>query len=114
MYFQGQQAAEWVYFSLLLGAALPAYIYGWASGSIGSMCILYSAAVVVAVVLVVPDWPIFKRHPLVWLPKGQGTKHLEPAAGEPQSRRGVSKDKKERERDADAQIRQRVWKLARS
>lgn len=91
---QGQRTAEWLYFIILLGAALPAFISGWATGSIKLMLIIYAAAAALAVLLVVPDWPLFKRHPLKWLPKGRGTKHLEPVGGAPQGRRGAGKHKK--------------------
>lgn len=93
MDLQGQRTAEWLYFSILLGTALPAFLCGWAAGSIKLMLIIYAASAALAVLLVVPDWPVFKRHPLKWLPKGRGTRQLAPP-GVPQQRKGPGKQKK--------------------
>lgn len=98
MDLQGQRTAEWLYFTILLGAALPAFLYGWITGSLARMLIIYAASTALTVVLVVPDWPMYNRHPLKWLPKGRGSKQLEPPqelpAGGPQQRKGPSKHKK--------------------
>lgn len=98
MDLQGQRTAEWLYFTILLGAALPAFLCGWFSGSLKLMLIIYAASTALAVVLVVPDWPMYNRHPLKWLPKGRGSRQPEAPqelpAGSSQLRRGPSKHKK--------------------
>lgn len=97
MDLQGQRNAEWLYLILLLGGAVPAFLGGWFTGSMKLMFIIYAAFSAVAVLAVVPDWPIYNRHPLKWLPKGRGTKQLpsvQPAVGGLTQRSPTSKQRK--------------------
>jgi len=66
----GQRNAERLYMIILLAVAVPAYLLGWFYGSMRLMLIVYAAGVAAAVVLAVPDWPFWNRHPLRWLPAG--------------------------------------------
>lgn len=68
MDFQGQKEAEQWTTRLLVAFAALGFLLGYALGSFQLMVIVYSAGGVAALALVVPDWPMFNKHPVEWLP----------------------------------------------
>lgn len=68
MDFQGQKAAEqWISRVLIAFAALS-FIVGYLLSNFQVMVVINLVGLAVTLGLVVPDWPLFNRHPLQWLP----------------------------------------------
>ncbi|MCO5549175.1 hypothetical protein L7F22_002642 [Adiantum nelumboides] len=67
MDWQGQQLAEQIMQYALLLAALVAFLAGYLTRSFQLMIQVYGALVVVVLLVVVPDWGCFNRHPMQWL-----------------------------------------------
>jgi signal peptidase complex subunit 1 len=82
MDFEGQRAAERLQTHMLFYFAAAAFLLGYLTGNFQLMVLLYAAGGVLALVLVVPDWPMFNKHPLQWLPPLQP--HPPSAAAEEQ------------------------------
>lgn len=67
MDWQGQQLAEQIMQYALLVAAMVAFMTGYIFGSFQLMIQVYGALVLVVLLVVVPDWGCFNRHPIKWL-----------------------------------------------
>eukprot|EP00250_Pteridium_aquilinum_P024859 c2970_g1_i1 orf=149-433(+) len=67
MDWQGQQLAEQIMQYALLAAAVVAFMAGYIMSSFQLMIQVYGALVLVVLLLVVPDWGCFNRHPIEWL-----------------------------------------------
>ena len=82
MDFKGQQLAESLAMYMLVGFAAIAFLVGYLRQDFGSMMTLFGSGCAVACVVAVPDWPVYNKHPIQWLPaKGD-------AAGGKQQKRG--------------------------
>ncbi len=68
MDFQGQKQAEQLIYRVLTLFALAGFLAGYALGSFALMVYINAAGLALTLLLVVPDWPLFNRHPLNWLP----------------------------------------------
>lgn len=67
MDWQGQHLAEQIMQYALLAAAMVAFITGYIMGSFQLMIQVYGALVLVVLLVIVPDWGCFNRHPIEWL-----------------------------------------------
>jgi signal peptidase complex subunit 1 len=67
MDFQGQKYAEYLLVRIILAFAAAGFLVGYVLGSFQLMAIINAVGLVVTLLLVVPDWPLFNRHPLEWL-----------------------------------------------
>ncbi|KAH7442756.1 hypothetical protein KP509_03G102800 [Ceratopteris richardii] len=67
MDWQGQQLAEQIMQYAILFAASVAFAAGYVLSSFQLMIQIYGALVVIVLLVVVPDWGCFNRHPLEWL-----------------------------------------------
>jgi signal peptidase complex subunit 1 len=68
MDFEGQRRAEQHLLHALLLFGLIAFVAGYATSSFRLMVYICAAGLVVSLLLVVPDWPWYNRHPVPWLP----------------------------------------------
>lgn len=68
MDFEGQKRAEALLMRLLIAFAVIGFIVGYLTGSFANMAYINAAGLALTVLLVVPDWPFFRKHPLNWLP----------------------------------------------
>lgn len=68
MDFEGQKLAELIMYRLLIAFAALGFLAGYAAGSFKLMAQINAAGLALTLLLVVPDWPWFNRHPLNWLP----------------------------------------------
>lgn len=66
MDYQGQKLAERLSLYILCAAAVAAFIAGWISGHFRLTLLTYSAGTLAALIVAVPDWPFYNRHPLHW------------------------------------------------
>eukprot|EP00904_Undaria_pinnatifida_P002634 jgi/Undpi1/12371/HiC_scaffold_5.g02043.m1 len=67
MDFKGQLLAEnlYCYIVVLLGAL--GWVVGFVMGDFTYTLMGWAAGVVLSIILVVPDWPMFNRNPTEWL-----------------------------------------------
>lgn len=68
MDFQGQKLAEQLLVRLLIAFAAVGFLAGYAMGDFALMSYINAAGLLLTTVLVVPDWPMFNKQPLNWLP----------------------------------------------
>ena len=67
MDWQGQKMVENLMPYLLLGSALVAFLTGYFTSSYSKMMYIYLAGMVVTLLVTVPNWPCYNRHPFHWL-----------------------------------------------
>lgn len=67
MDWQGQKMVENLMQYLLLGSALVAFLTGYFTSSYSTMMYMYLAGMGVTLLVTVPNWPCFNRHPFHWL-----------------------------------------------
>lgn len=68
MDFEGQRRAEQHLLHALLLFGLVGFVAGYATSSFRLMVYVCAAGLVVSLLLVVPDWSWYNRHPVPWLP----------------------------------------------
>jgi signal peptidase complex subunit 1 len=68
MDFEGQKLAESLIYRLLVLFGAVGFVVGYAAGSFRLMVLINAAGLALTLLVVVPNWPIFNRHPLSWLP----------------------------------------------
>jgi signal peptidase complex subunit 1 len=68
MDFEGQRLAEQWLIKLLIVFATVGFLVGYLTANFALMAYINAAGLAITTLLVVPDWPFFRRHPLNWLP----------------------------------------------
>jgi signal peptidase complex subunit 1 len=68
MDFEGQRRAEQHLLHALLLFGLVGFVGGYATSSFRLMVYVCAAGLVFSLLLVVPDWSWYNRHPVHWLP----------------------------------------------
>lgn len=68
MDFEGQRRAEQHLLRALLLFGLVGFVAGYATSSFRLMVYVCAAGLVFSLLLVVPDWSWYNRHPVPWLP----------------------------------------------
>lgn len=68
MDFEGQRVAEQWLIKLLIAFAAVGFLAGYLTSNFALMAYINAAGLAITTLLVVPDWPFFRRHPLHWLP----------------------------------------------
>lgn len=68
MDYKGQELAELLYTYILNFGALLAFLIGYYYESFQYVIVIYATASGIALLLCVPDWPIFNKNKLKWLP----------------------------------------------
>jgi signal peptidase complex subunit 1 len=68
MDFQGQKAAELWISRVLVAFAAVGFLAGYLLSNFLLMVYINVVGLAVTLLLVVPDWPVFNKHPLQWLP----------------------------------------------
>lgn len=76
MDFEGQKLAETTLVRLLVIFGALGFLIGYLTSSFQLMVFINAAGLAVTLLLVVPDWPIFNKNTLQWLPA------LNPQGGE--------------------------------
>ncbi|KAJ7140668.1 microsomal signal peptidase subunit [Mycena epipterygia] len=66
--FVGQHRVEQTVRIWLIGSAIISFVLGFALQSLQLTFATFGMSVVTLVLLVVPPWPMFNRHPTQWLP----------------------------------------------
>jgi len=74
MDFRGQRAAERAAKTTLVLGAVVAYLRGWlAGGDFGTTMRTFAWSVLVACVVSVPPWSVYRMHPVTWRPREGAT-----------------------------------------
>jgi signal peptidase complex subunit 1 len=68
MDFEGQKYAEFLLVRIIMAFAAAGFLIGYVLGSFQLMAMINGVGLVVTLLVVVPDWPIYNRCPLEWLP----------------------------------------------
>ncbi|KAL9656369.1 hypothetical protein ABK040_005135 [Willaertia magna] len=64
--FKGQALAEKLYRVLMISLAAIGFVVGYVSDRFLYSFIIFAVGVQLALILVVPAWPIYKRHSVTW------------------------------------------------
>ncbi|KAF8516872.1 microsomal signal peptidase subunit [Gautieria morchelliformis] len=72
--FEGQRLADQITRYVLIAATVVSFFAGVIAQSLRISFGVFSFAVLVLALTVVPPWPLFNRHPVKWLPVRQASK----------------------------------------
>ena len=67
MDFKGQQRAEKLATKMIIFTTAMSFLIGWMRQDFLLMLCLFLAGVIVTLVVTVPNWPMFNRHPITWV-----------------------------------------------
>eukprot|EP00549_Striatella_unipunctata_P026344 CAMPEP_0118673346 /NCGR_PEP_ID=MMETSP0800-20121206/266_1 /TAXON_ID=210618 ORGANISM="Striatella unipunctata, Strain CCMP2910" /NCGR_SAMPLE_ID=MMETSP0800 /ASSEMBLY_ACC=CAM_ASM_000638 /LENGTH=92 /DNA_ID=CAMNT_0006568389 /DNA_START=63 /DNA_END=341 /DNA_ORIENTATION=- len=67
MDYQGQRLAELIFHWIICSFGAVGWVYGYIQQDFTFCFYAWLAGVVISVVLCVPDWPFYNRHPIKWL-----------------------------------------------
>lgn len=73
MDLNGQKLAETLCMYLVMAAALLGFAVGFLRHDFSQMMAVFTGGVGLAAAATVPDWPVFNRHPIKWLPPKEAT-----------------------------------------
>ncbi|KAM3914305.1 signal peptidase complex subunit 1 [Leptodactylus fuscus] len=68
MDYKGQKLAEQIFQGIILFSAVIGFIYGYVIEQFGWTVYIVIAGFAVSCLLTLPPWPMYRRHPLKWLP----------------------------------------------
>ncbi|KAI3336543.1 SPC12-domain-containing protein [Xylariaceae sp. AK1471] len=68
--FEGQKLAEILATALLCIVGVISFLVGWSLQDIALALKIGLGGTALTFLVVVPPWPFFKQHPVVWLPVG--------------------------------------------
>eukprot|EP01134_Creolimax_fragrantissima_P004833 CFRG4833T1 len=66
--FEGQRVAERLYQVILTLSGIIAVLYGYHTQSFQDSMIIFGTGFALTLLLVLPPWPFYARHPIKWLP----------------------------------------------
>uniref|UniRef100_A0A8C8YP73 Signal peptidase complex subunit 1 n=1 Tax=Prolemur simus TaxID=1328070 RepID=A0A8C8YP73_PROSS len=79
MDYKGQKLAEQMFQGIILFSAIIGFIYGYVAEQFGWTVYIVMAGFAFSCLLTLPPWPIYRRHPLKWLPvQDSGTEDKKP------------------------------------
>lgn len=68
MDYKGQKLAEQMFQGIILVSAVVGFAYGYVAEQFGWTVYIVMAGFAFSCLLTLPPWPIYRRHPLKWLP----------------------------------------------
>lgn len=68
MDFKGQRLAELFFSYILVLSGVLAFLTGYVIQSFQLMMAVFSSGVALSLLISVPDWPMYNRHGVKWLP----------------------------------------------
>jgi signal peptidase complex subunit 1 len=68
MDFKGQKLSETACVWIVTVAAVLAFLYGYVRQDFQAMMVLFGGGCTAAFVATVPDWPVYNKNPITWLP----------------------------------------------
>ncbi|CCL98411.1 uncharacterized protein FIBRA_00408 [Fibroporia radiculosa] len=70
--FEGQKKVETLVRTVIIAATIGSFLLGFALQSLRITLGAFSIACVVLYLIVIPPWPMYRRHPVQWLQAKQG------------------------------------------
>jgi signal peptidase complex subunit 1 len=67
MDFKGQHRAETLATKMIIYTSLLSFLVGWMRQDFTLMLVLFVAGVILTLVVTVPNWPMYNRHPIAWV-----------------------------------------------
>lgn len=75
MDYKGQRLSEYIYSIITILFGIIAWIIGYVKGNFTFAFYGWCMGLALALVLCIPDWPMYNRNPVMWLEEvGQGNK----------------------------------------
>lgn len=68
MDFKGQKLAEALTMAIVVACGVVGFLYGYVAQDFHAMMSIFGSGVAAAFLVGVPDWPIYNRHPVKFLP----------------------------------------------
>lgn len=68
MDFKGQQLSETLCMYLVIQCAMGGFLWGYLNQSFSQMMTVFAGGVALATLITVPDWPMYNKNPVAWLP----------------------------------------------
>jgi signal peptidase complex subunit 1 len=68
MDFEGQKLAEWLLVRIILAFAAIGFLAGYVQADFMLMVYINAVGLALTCLIVLPDWPFFRAHPLKFLP----------------------------------------------
>lgn len=68
MDFKGQQRAEKLATKMTIYTSVASFLIGWMRQDFSLMLWLFLAGVILTLVVTVPNWPMYNRDPIAWVP----------------------------------------------
>ena len=89
MDYQGQKLSQNLFYYIIILFGSIGWIYGYILQDFTYVFYSWSVGVLISIVLCVPDWPIYNKHPIKWLESipdrdedgGEETKKVETKKG---------------------------------
>ena len=81
MDFRGQKVSERAIQVVLAVFAVAAFLFGYGLQSFQLMMVIFSSGLGITFLATVPNWPVYNRHPVAWLPPKQQQEQQGPARG---------------------------------
>ncbi|ERM99274.1 hypothetical protein AMTRI_Chr02g211640 [Amborella trichopoda] len=91
MDLQGQKLSEHLMQILLVVFAIAAFTTGYMTGSFENMLLISVGGAVLTLLITVPDWSFFNRHPLNWLASQEAEQNPKPKLQPSPSKRFTKK-----------------------
>ncbi len=80
MDFKGQHRAETLATKMMIFTSVMSFLVGWMRQDFTLMLGLFVAGVIATLVVTVPNWPMYNRHPITWV-AGKNKSRKGPATG---------------------------------
>ena len=93
MDYYGQQLSEYMYFFLTIFFGSVAWVVGWFYGDFQVTFYGWSVGLGLALILCIPDWPMFNKKPVKWLKEVGSTETIE-IPGEAEEKKILRKQQK--------------------
>jgi signal peptidase complex subunit 1 len=68
MDFKGQQRSEKLAIKLIIYSSIIAFITGYVRQNFNELLVVFATGVAVTFMVTVPNWPMYNRDPIAWVP----------------------------------------------
>mmetsp|Transcript_38762 Transcript_38762/g.51077 ORF Transcript_38762/g.51077 Transcript_38762/m.51077 type:complete len:102 (+) Transcript_38762:128-433(+) len=97
--YKGQELAEQIYYYLVIIVGAIAWVVGYVKESFLLTVYGWAGGVALAVLICVPNWPWFNRHPIKWLEEIPASGSSKKKSENSETKKKKKKKDKEKEKD---------------
>ena len=103
MDYRGQQFSEYLYYFLTIFFGGIAWVVGYVADNFQLTVYGWAVGLGLALILCIPDWPMYNKHPVTWATKSKPEDEKSDAKGDKQKgkERKEKKEKKEKKDKKD-------------